>query len=157
MKRSDANAMLMMLSMVTVLISVSYKIWRIASLRIDVEHQREIYYKRFYLADNILNEAVKISMKNFDSIFKSQKPVKLDVSRILGYGKSKNVEYNAFSQASVVLKKGKPLPNVLVVSVMLLKIAQPVPDRNVFSLKCWVKQRRGGANPEYIIANYFVG
>jgi hypothetical protein len=127
--------------------TVSYQVWQVASLRIDVEQQREIYYKRFYLADSVLDAAIEVASKNFDQIFKLKTPIKFDVAQNI-----KNSGYAACAQVSATFKKGKAIPDILVVSVFLFKA-----DQSVFATKCLLNRRRSNTKVGYVISNYSIG
>lgn len=47
--------------------------WQVSSLICDVQYQRELFYKRFYMANRILNTGIDLACKNFDTFLKLKK------------------------------------------------------------------------------------
>jgi hypothetical protein len=145
-KNSDANALLLVLSMIFVLTTASYQIWQVLSLRVDVERQREIYYRRFYLTDSILNDATAIAAKNFDQIFTSKVAIKFNFAE-----RVKESGYVAYAWASAVFEKGKPKPDLLAVGAYLIKA-----DQCAFSIKCLLTRLCSKTQTGFTVSNYSI-
>lgn len=132
MIRKQGSCLLLILSIVFILLVALLKCWRISSLRVDVQNQREIYYRRFYLIDNVLKTTINAAGKNFDQFIKSEMPVKINLTEEV-----KNSGYAAFGQIRRVVIKKKVKPDELVVSAFLTDENNDV----VFTLKCLLEKK----------------
>lgn len=128
----QGSALLLLLSIIFVLIAATMKCWNISSFRIDVQAQREIYYKRFFLTDKLLNILIDLSINQFNQLSDSPEPVKIDL-----YEHVKNSGYSALGQVSVVRVKKKVIPNELAIAVFLVE-GQDV----VFLQRCLLCKKR---------------
>jgi hypothetical protein len=142
------SALLLILSVIFVLLAAMLKCWKISSFRIDIQAQREIYYRRFCLTDNLLNASVEQAIDKFDQIFKVDGPVKIDLASLV-----KTSKYSAYGQVSTVHIKKKIKPDTLAVEAFLLDGLDVV-----FSLKCLLSKKRmtGQTKQRFVISGYTI-
>lgn len=79
-KFCDGSALLLVFIISFVLSLAALRCWRVSSLMCDIQYQRELFYKRFYLAQRILNSGIDLSCKNFDSFLKLKKTTSIDLN-----------------------------------------------------------------------------
>ncbi|KKQ33268.1 MAG: hypothetical protein US49_C0002G0163 [candidate division TM6 bacterium GW2011_GWF2_37_49] len=142
------SALLLILGIIFVLLSASMKCWKISSFRMDIQSQREIYYKRFCLTDNLLNILIDRTVNEFNQIFNAQESVKIDLSEYV-----KDSGYSAFGHVSTVRIKNKVTPNELAIAASLVD-GQGV----VFTLRCLLSKKRivGRAKQSFIISGFTI-
>lgn len=138
----QGSTLLLVLSVVFVLLIALFKCWKISSLRIDIQNQRENYYNRFYLVDNVLKKTIDFAVKNFDQILKSEVPVKIDFS-----GDTKILGSRLYGQAQRVLVKKKVKPDEVVVSAVLSR-----DNEVVCTIKCLLSRIRTAGKSQAILS-----
>jgi hypothetical protein len=82
-KYHGGSCILFILMISFVLSVIGLRCWQIASLLCDVEYQRELFYKRFYLAERVFNMGVESVCKNFDNFLNSKRFVDINVGACL--------------------------------------------------------------------------
>ena len=142
------SALLLLLSIIFVLLAATMKCWKISSFRMDIQTQREIYYKRFCLTDNLLNVLIDRTVNEFNQMFDAQEPVEIDLSE---YAKISG--YSAFGLVSTVRIKNKVTPNELAIAAFLVD-GQDV----VFTLRCLLSKKRivGRTKHSFSISGYTI-
>ncbi len=79
MKQSNASALLIVFAISFMLTFFAMRCWYQASLICDVQRQRELYYKQFYLAEKILDLGINFACKNFDNFLKFKTPTDINL------------------------------------------------------------------------------
>jgi hypothetical protein len=77
-KNSKASALLLVFAISFFLTFFAMRCWYHASLICDIQSQRELYYKQFYLAEKILDSGINLVCKNFDNFLKFKVSVNAD-------------------------------------------------------------------------------
>jgi hypothetical protein len=72
-KLSSGSALLLVFVISFVVSLAAIRCWQVSSLICDVQYQRELFYKRFYLTNRILNVGIDLACKNFDTFLKLEK------------------------------------------------------------------------------------
>ena len=76
-KLSCGSALLLVFVISFVVSLAAIRCWQVSSLICDVQYQRELFYKRFYLTNRILNVGIDLACKNFDTFLKLEKTTDL--------------------------------------------------------------------------------
>jgi len=69
-KRSCGSALLLVFVISFVVSLAAMRCWQVSSLICDIQYQRELFYKRFYMTNRILNAGIDLACKNFDTFLK---------------------------------------------------------------------------------------
>jgi cell division protein FtsB len=69
--KSSASALLLVIFITSVLSLLTFACWHKSSNYLDLAVQREQYYKNFYLTEKVLDFAISVAKKNFDSLQKT--------------------------------------------------------------------------------------
>ncbi|MFH1254117.1 MAG: hypothetical protein V1646_01655 [bacterium] len=72
-KLSFGSALLLVFVISFVVSLAAMRCWQVSSLICDVQYQRELFYKRFYMTNRILNAGIDLACKNFDTFLKLKK------------------------------------------------------------------------------------
>jgi len=72
-KCSCGSALLLVFVISFIVSLAAMRCWQVSSLICDVQYQRELFYKRFYMTNRILNAGIDLACKNFDTFLKLKK------------------------------------------------------------------------------------
>ncbi len=72
MRLNSGSALILVLSIVTILMFLALGLWYKSSLFLDLVLQRENYYKSFYLTESFLNYGVDLAKDDFDNFSRAE-------------------------------------------------------------------------------------
>lgn len=88
MKHQAGAALLIVVALMGLTTTLIMHAWFITSLQFDIVQQRELWYKKFYAAEMVLNVGLVQVGKQFEQFKKrvdaSKEPVTVDLSSLLG-------------------------------------------------------------------------
>ena len=129
-KCSCGSALLLVFIVSFVLSLSALRCWRLSSLMCDIQYQRELFYKRFYITRRIFNAGVDLTCKKFDSFLKLKKPISVDVNFCLT-----DVELNNANVAHMTVLKFGKVADCVLISVSLLQ-----KNEVVCNMRCLLKR-----------------
>lgn len=107
-KLSRGSALLLVFIVSFVVSLAAIRCWHVSSLMCDVQYQRELFYKRFYLTNRILDAGIDLACKNFDTFLKLKKTTdvatSVDVNFCLTDDEIKNANVARLTVSKFVLK-----------------------------------------------------
>lgn len=154
LKLSHGSALLLVFIISFIVSLAAMRCWHVSSLMCDVQYQRELFYKRFYMTNRILNAGIDLACKNFDIFLKLGNATDVDVNFCLTEAEIKNANTARFSVSGVALKakessekkikskassKLKLTPDHLLLSASLMSN-----NESICTLRCLLKRNANG-------------
>lgn len=160
-KFSSGSALLLVFVISFVVSLAAIRCWQVSSLICDIQYQRELFYKRFYLTSRILNVGIDLACKNFDTFLKLEKTtgastssdaISVDVNFCLTDVEIKNANIARFTvskfvpQIRRVLSKPGPKTKSLILGTECLLLSASLVNNNevVCNLRCLLERNTNG-------------
>lgn len=155
-KLSNGSALLLIFIISFVVSLAAIRCWQVSSLLCDVQYQRELFYKRFYLTNRILNAGIDLACKNFDTFLKLKKStdvaMPIDMNFCLTELEIKNSNIAQLTVATVMSKKIKsdiPKPNRLLLTARLFNN-----NENVCKLRCLLERKKNENGVSFVVSHF---
>lgn len=113
-KNSGASALLLVFAISFILTLSVMRCWYVGSLICDIQEQRELYYKHFYITEKILDFGIKLCCERFDDFLKFKISINCDLNSCLS-GEEVKTGFKLEFFVSKVLKK-----DILLLTVNLI-------------------------------------
>jgi hypothetical protein len=133
-KLSHGSALLLVFVISFVLSLAAMRCWHVSSLVCDVQCQRELFYKQFYISDRILNAGIRLACKNFDNFLQLKNPTSIELNSYLT-----DDETSKFITAQVTVSKMAKMSNCLILSASLI-----CKNETVCNLRCLLERNVDG-------------
>lgn len=133
-KFSHGSALLLVFVISFVLSLAAMRCWHVSSLVCDVQCQRELFYKQFYIADRILNTGINLACKNFDNFLHLKNPTSIELSSDLTDDEISKLYTVQFTVSKVAKRSG-----CLILSANLI-----CKNEIVCNLKCLLERNING-------------
>ncbi len=144
-KLSCGSALLLVFIVSFVVSLAAIRCWHVSSLMCDVQYQRELFYKRFYLTNRILNSGVDLTCKNFDTFLKLKKPTDVDVNFCLTEVEIKNANVARFTVFAPKAKSEiKTKQSVCKTDCLVLSASLVNGNQIVCNLRCLLERNANG-------------
>lgn len=150
-KSSSGSALLLVFTVSFILSLAALRCWRISSMMVDIQYQRELFYKNFYLSQRVFNSGIDLTCKKFNNFLKLKKSVSVDVNFCLTDVEIKNGNF-AHVTVSTLAKN----TNCLLISASLSQ-----KNEIVCNMRCLLERKISEKNKEtkeqriYFVVNNF--
>jgi hypothetical protein len=152
-KFSCGSALLLVFVVSFVLSLAAMRCWHVSSLVCDIQCQRELFYKQFYITDRILNAGISLACENFDNFLQLKKTDSstqcFQMSSYLSVDEISKF-YKAQFTVSKIAKRFAKWPDCLVLSASLI-----CKNETVCNLRCLLERNVNGKDNVNALSNKF--
>jgi len=130
--------------------------WQFSSLICDVQCQRELFYKRFYLTNRILDVGIDLTCKNFDRFLQLKKTTdvatSVDVNFCLTEDEIRNANIARFTVSRFSIRSVKKSGHM---AERLLLLASLVNNNEIVcNLRCLLKRKTNGNEVSFVVTHF---
>jgi hypothetical protein len=149
---SCGSALLLVFVISFVLSLAAMRCWHVSSLVCDIQYQRELFYRQFYITDRILNAGISLACENFDNFLQLKKTDNytqcFDMSSYLS---ADEISKSNTAQLTVskVAKRSGQRPDCLVLSASLI-----CKNETVCNLRCLLERGVNGKAKSFFVSHY---
>jgi hypothetical protein len=153
-RNSEGSALLFVLIISFTFLLLSIRWWKISGQRCDIQYQRELFYRRFYITQRICDVGINLACKNFDRFLQLKKAMKIDLGSCLT-----DREIASGNIAQLTVSKCATVKDCLLISVALIQGGE-----FICNIRCLLDRKIGAENNEaktkriyFAINNYTLG